>query len=54
MSPIPKAAADERNTGTDKVIIETFEGDQETLELRLTATIVTTMAELRTRAAAGD
>ncbi len=36
----------------DKVIIQTFEGDQDTLELRLTATIVTSMAELRARAAA--
>ena len=53
MSPIPHTARTEDcSEGGDKVIIQTFEGDLDTLELRLTATIVTTMAELRARAAA--
>jgi hypothetical protein len=54
MSPIPHATrAEERSEGADKVLIQTYEGDLDTLELRLTATIVTSMAELRARASAG-
>jgi hypothetical protein len=50
MSPISQAAShDECSDGCDKVIIQTFEGDMETMSLRLTATIVTSMAELRAR-----
>jgi hypothetical protein len=53
MSPIPQAASlDDCSAACDKVIIQTFEGDMETMNLRLTATIVTSMAELRARAAA--
>ena len=53
MSPIPQAhSLDDCSAGCDKVIIQTYEGDQHTLELRLTATIVTSMAELCARAAA--
>jgi hypothetical protein len=53
MSPIPLAASpDQCSEGCDKVIIQTFEGDLETMNLRLTATIVTSMAELRARAPA--
>jgi hypothetical protein len=54
MSPIPQAASlDDRSDGCDKVIIQTYEGDFDTMNLRLTATIVTSMAELRARAS-GD
>jgi hypothetical protein len=54
MSPIPHATrAEDRSEGSDKVLIQTYEGDLDTLELRLTATIVTSMAELRARASAG-
>jgi hypothetical protein len=57
MSPIPHATrAEDRSEGGDKVLIQTYEGDLDTLELRLTATIVTivtSMAELRARASAG-
>jgi hypothetical protein len=54
MSPIPQAhSLDDCSAGCDKVIIQTYEGDIETKNLRLTATIVTSMAELRARAAAG-
>jgi hypothetical protein len=54
MSPIPHATrAEERSEGADKVLIQTYEGDLDTLELRLTATIVTSMAELRARASTG-
>jgi hypothetical protein len=54
MPPIPHATrAEERSEGADKVLIQTYEGDLDTLELRLTATIVTSMAELRARASAG-
>jgi primosomal protein N' len=53
MSPIPQAASlDDRSEGCDKVIIQTFEGDHDTMNLRLTATVVTSMAELRARASA--
>lgn len=53
MSPLPHAPSlDDRSAGCDKVIIQTYEGDIETMDLRLTATIVTSMAELRARAPA--
>jgi hypothetical protein len=52
MSPIPQAhSLDDCSAACDKVIIQTYEGDLDTLELRLTATIVTSMAELRARVA---
>jgi hypothetical protein len=48
MSPIPQpASAEDRSDGCDKVVIQTYEGDHETMTLRLTATVVTSMAELR-------
>jgi hypothetical protein len=54
MSPLPPACAgNEHDRGSDKLIIQTFESDHETRDLRLTATIVTSMDELRARAAAG-
>jgi hypothetical protein len=48
MPPIPANGHDPAAVG-DKVIIQTYEGDQDTLELRLTATIVTSIDELRGR-----
>jgi len=55
MSPIPQVhSLDDRSAGGDKVIIQTYEGDMETMNLRLTATIVTSMAELRARAPKGN
>jgi hypothetical protein len=50
MPPATLAASDP-GTNSDKVIIQTYEGDQDTLELRLTATIVTSIDELRGRCA---
>jgi hypothetical protein len=51
MSPIPQAASGNRpGAASDKVIIQTFESDHETLELRLTATIITSIEELHGRA----
>jgi hypothetical protein len=53
MSPIPQAhSLDDCSAGCDKIIIQTYEGDIDTMDLRLTATIVTSMAELRARASA--
>ena len=53
MSLIPHTANEnDHGAGCDKVIIQTYEGDIETMDLRLTATIVTSMAELRARASA--
>ena len=50
MPPATLAASDPA-ANSDKVIIQTYEGDQDTLELRLTATIVTSIDELRGRCA---
>jgi hypothetical protein len=50
MPPATLAASDP-GTNSNKVIIQTYEGDQDTLELRLTATIVTSIDELRGRCA---
>ncbi|MFC5550050.1 hypothetical protein [Massilia aerilata] len=53
MPPIPQAISlDDCSAACDKVIIQTYEGDLETMNLRLTATIVASMAELRARASA--
>lgn len=46
----PAIVEDADDPACDRVIIQTFEADHETLELRLTATVVTSMA--RPRAAA--
>jgi hypothetical protein len=52
MSPAPHPAHGTDPGGAcDKVIIQTYESDIGTMSLHLTATIVTSMAELRARAA---
>lgn len=52
MSAIPPAAIEQMpGAPCDRVIIQTYEGDCQTMTLRLTATIVTSMDELRVRVA---
>lgn len=46
----PASGEDDRDSSYDKIIIQTFEADDETLELCLTSTIVTSI--VRPRAAA--
>jgi hypothetical protein len=50
MSPAPHPAnGTDAGDACDKVVIQTYEGDIDTMTLRLTATIVTSLAELRDR-----
>jgi len=50
MSPAPHPAdCMDAHGACDKVVIQTYEGDVDTMTLRLTATIVTSLAELRAR-----
>jgi hypothetical protein len=50
MSPAPHPADGmDAHGACDKVVIQTYEGDAGTMTLRLTATIVTSLAELRDR-----